>query len=177
VRYMAFWRRGAGATWTVAALALVRGSAASSTTAPPACESATSDRAARYAVSAADGAGAPVMDADTRFAAQAASMGPGPAFLAFIAHDGVSMGGAGPMGCGPEALAHAFDGAAPDDLTWQPRFGFVAAGGDLGFSVGVAKIRTSTGPATSKYRTIWKRQPDGDWRFVADGGSAAPPDA
>jgi ketosteroid isomerase-like protein len=28
----------------------------------------------------------------------------------------------------------------------------------------------------SKYLTVWKKQRDGSWRFVADGGSARPAD-
>jgi ketosteroid isomerase-like protein len=177
VRYIAFWKRASEGHWSVAALALVRGSAATSTEAPHGCETPAAERALAFAPRSGETDGAPVIDADARFAARAAESGPGPAFLAFIADDGISLGGAGLMGCGPAALAHTFDGFAPGDLTWQPRFGYVAAGGDLGFTVGVAKIRGAAGTTTSKYLTIWKRQPDGGWRFVADGGSDAPPDA
>jgi ketosteroid isomerase-like protein len=32
-----------------------------------------------------------------------------------------------------------------------------------------------TATFTGKYLTIWARQPSGEWRFVADGGSSTPP--
>ena len=176
MRYIAFWRRASSGQWSVAALVLTRGSDTSSSAAPAGCESPSADRAPWFAGGARDSIGG-VVRADAAFAAAAAERGPGPAFVAYIAPDGVTMGGAGPLGCGPAALAHAFDGAAPGDLTWAPRLGFVADAGDLGFSVGVARYRGAAGEGTSKYLTIWRRQTNGDWRFVADGGNAAPPDA
>jgi ketosteroid isomerase-like protein len=38
--------------------------------------------------------------------------------------------------------------------------------------VGEASIRTRH--YYSKYLTVWKRQPDGAWKFVADGGNERP---
>ena len=116
------------------------------------------------------------MDADRAFAARAASAGPGAAFTEFIAVDGLTLGSAA-MACGREPIRAAFAGSSPGDLLWAPRLGYIAGSGDLGFTVGVADLRTESGPAKSKYLTIWRRQRDGTWRFVADGGNAAPPDA
>jgi ketosteroid isomerase-like protein len=55
----------------------------------------------------------------------------------------------------------------------------VAAGGDLGFTVGEAEIRTMApdgAPRTgySKYLTVWRRAAVGEWRYVIDGGNDRP---
>jgi ketosteroid isomerase-like protein len=62
---------------------------------------------------------------------------------------------------------------------WRPVAGGVAKSGDLGFTVGNAVFtgrREDGGQVVrySKYLTVWKKQHDGDWRYVVDGGSARP---
>jgi ketosteroid isomerase-like protein len=64
-------------------------------------------------------------------------------------------------------------------LSWTPLFAGSSESGDLGFTVGTA-VDTVPHPDgkverfPSKYLTLWARQADGTWRFVADGGSATP---
>jgi ketosteroid isomerase-like protein len=61
-------------------------------------------------------------------------------------------------------------------LTWEPKFADVAASGDLGYSYG---IYTSTSkdeegkPTIEKgtYVSVWKRDHEGDWKFVLDTGN------
>jgi ketosteroid isomerase-like protein len=55
----------------------------------------------------------------------------------------------------------------------------VAQSGDLGFTVGNAEFTGKLDDGTpvlrhSKYFTVWKKQRDGTWRYVVDGGSARP---
>lgn len=57
-------------------------------------------------------------------------------------------------------------------LEWWPTFVGVALSGDLGFSTGPA---AENGTPYGHYLTIWRRQADGSWRWVYDGGSAADP--
>ena len=66
-------------------------------------------------------------------------------------------------------------------LIWQPLYASISNGKDLGFSVGRYHA-TSFGPtgqeftATGFYLTIWKKQQDGQWRFIFDGGNKLPVD-
>jgi len=58
-------------------------------------------------------------------------------------------------------------------LTWTPDFVDVAASGDIGYTYGryLYEATDSTGkPVQSRgiFHTVWKRQPDGSWRFVWD---------
>ena len=64
-------------------------------------------------------------------------------------------------------------------LTWYPLLADVAQSGDLGYTVGTAVYtgrREDGGQVVrySKYLTVWKKQRDGGWRYVVDGGSARP---
>lgn len=62
----------------------------------------------------------------------------------------------------------------PDQsLTWKPDFVDVSNSGDLGYTYGTAVFTTidSTGAKKErigKFHTVWKRQPNGDWKFVWD---------
>lgn len=59
------------------------------------------------------------------------------------------------------------------DLSWKPDFVDVSSSGDLGYTYGkyVYTVTDSTGMSQSStgiFHTVWKRQPDGNWRFVWD---------
>ena len=65
-------------------------------------------------------------------------------------------------------------------FTWSPQRARVAESGELGYTVGDYRIsrRDSTGQVAEtldrgKYVSIWRRQPDGTWKVVADIGSSA----
>lgn len=60
-----------------------------------------------------------------------------------------------------------------ETLDWAPTRSRAAGSGDLGWTVGAAD---PSGDLTffSKYVTLWLRQPDGLFRYEADGGNAAP---
>ena len=74
---------------------------------------------------------------------------------------------------GRDAIAGAFAGFPADAvLEWAPVAAEIAASGDLGCTVGRASVTALH--SYSKYLTIWKRQADGSWKFVADGGNARP---
>jgi hypothetical protein len=70
------------------------------------------------------------------------------------------------------ATSSAWPCHTPSTLEWSPIIG--DASGDLGYTVRTATIRGERGVHYSKYLTVWKRQRDGAWRFVVDGGNAAP---
>lgn len=58
-------------------------------------------------------------------------------------------------------------------LEWAPDFVDVSAVGDLGYSYGKYTITAtdSTGQLVKSsgiFHTVWKKQPDGTWRFVWD---------
>ena len=61
-------------------------------------------------------------------------------------------------------------------LSWEPHLAFVSASADLGYTLGtyrsvrhdsIGQERSGTG----KYVTIWRKQADGGWKVVFDGGN------
>jgi ketosteroid isomerase-like protein len=64
-------------------------------------------------------------------------------------------------------------------LEWWPAYAGIAASGDLGFTTGPYVAGTGERQGHGWYFTIWRRQPDGSWRWVLDHGpptrEAAPP--
>ncbi|MEK7720117.1 MAG: DUF4440 domain-containing protein [Bacteroidota bacterium] len=67
-------------------------------------------------------------------------------------------------------LAPRYKGA---ELLWKPDFVEVSASGDLGYTYGKFLFPThdSTGQVIRSkgiFHTVWKKQADGQWRFVWD---------
>ena len=69
--------------------------------------------------------------------------------------------------------------ASPIVLKWEPEFMDISASRDFGISTGpweVQEYRPNTPPLfTGYFLTVWKRQPDGIWKVILDGGSTTPP--
>ena len=58
-------------------------------------------------------------------------------------------------------------------LSWRPTTVEVSSSGDLGYAVGAYELSVKDpqgNPVTDKgkYITVWKKQPDGQWKAVAD---------
>jgi len=175
-RYIAFWRREEHG-WRIAAYAETYGSPPPALALPPGAEHAV---LRDQPMSRARGALEAMRAADTAFSRDAALRGTGRAFAAFAASDAQVFSGPGEFISGPDAIMDSFGPASRDNsLVWHPLLGEVARSGDLGFTVGNAVFtgkREDGAPLVrhSKYLTVWKRQRDGEWRFVVDGGSARP---
>lgn len=152
--------------WRIAAHARTR-MAPVSDSVPPAARLVSSDPVR--------GPGDPseLMRADSAFSAMSVAQGVKPAFLAYATEDAISFGGGPGMNEGRQAIGAAFDGFPSGAvLAWWPVAAVIAESGDLGCTVGEAKIESLK--QYSKYLTIWKRQRGGSWKFVADGGNARP---
>src|SRR5688572_11794959 len=109
-----------------------------------------------------------LLRADSVFSAMSVRSGARAAFLAFSANDAMTFGSGMAFNNGHDAIAAGFDGyTAGTVLEWTPVFAEVALSGDLGCTAGEATIMARH--YFSKYLTVWKRQADGSWKFVADG--------
>jgi ketosteroid isomerase-like protein len=63
----------------------------------------------------------------------------------------------------------------PGDLVWRAQYVAVAPSGDLAFSAGPSLLRGAGRASGGFYLTVWRRQPDGSWKFVIDQGADMPP--
>jgi ketosteroid isomerase-like protein len=60
-------------------------------------------------------------------------------------------------------------------LLWEPRFGDIAASGDLGYLTGPSETIVPGQPARhGNYFSVWKRQADGEYRVILDVGGNTP---
>ena len=63
-------------------------------------------------------------------------------------------------------------------LVWQPIFAGISRAGDLGYTTGPWQFKNDIKDAKfsgfGNFMTVWKKQPDGKWRFVVDLGISNP---
>lgn len=66
-------------------------------------------------------------------------------------------------------------------LAWQPVFAAVSAAGDMGYTTGPWEFKADINDAKpagyGEFITVWKKQPDGTWRFAVDLGISHPQSA
>jgi len=117
---------------------------------------------------------------EAKFAADTAKGG-GKSFATWFAPDAVTLSNGKAPVTGHDAIA---DGTTwlPQDyqLTWTPEGARMGPSGDMGFTwghyEGRAKDRDgSTHTTTGRYMTIWKKQPDGQWKVILDASNDGPP--
>lgn len=112
------------------------------------------------------------------FSRMAAEKNTRDAFMAYIADDGLLFRN-GAVNGKKWMLEHP---SPPTDkrplLAWQPAFAGMAAAGDMGFTTGPweAKpdINDEKPSGYGHFVTVWKKQPDGTWKFVVDLGISHP---
>ena len=121
-----------------------------------------------------------LMRTDEAFAKFARERNVAGAFREFAAPEATSF----PMGESPihgrEAIYQSMLSFPKGELLWTPSAADIAKSGDLGYTWGTFEFRTTdaAGKPVSrhgKYLTVWKLQPDGSWKFVADIGNPGPP--
>jgi len=121
-----------------------------------------------------------LLEIDREFSQMSLEKGTDAAFLAYMAEDAVIHPYKGDPLEGRDTyqdLAHRLsESGIQRILQWEPHFSDAARSGDLGYTLG--SYRSSlTNPDSSQevttgyYITVWKKQADGTWKFVFDGGN------
>lgn len=105
----------------------------------------------------------PVVEAERAFARDVSEQGFKKGFLAHAAPDAIMFS---PRPADPRpGLTALPDGPPPPGppLQWWPQWAGIATSGDFGFTTGAASIPV-------RYFTVWRKQPDGSWKWIYDGG-------
>jgi ketosteroid isomerase-like protein len=123
---------------------------------------ATSAPGTRVASSAA-----PVIAAERAFARHSIEIGTNSAFRNFTAPNGQVPRASGIVDA-PAEYANATD-PGPGNLFWWPAYAGISRSGDLGFTTGPFSGDAARTPV-GQYFTVWRRQPDGSWKWLFDGG-------
>ncbi|MDO1557895.1 nuclear transport factor 2 family protein [Brevundimonas sp. 2R-24] len=108
--------------------------------------------------------------AERAFAADHPSMGTAGSFLKWAEPTAIMFAGGRPA-----PVTEVFADAGPRDpnepsLFWWPNWVGIAMSGDLGISTGGVEVG---GRRAFHYFTVWRRQADGGWKWVYDGGAGA----
>lgn len=176
-RYIAAWKKQGDGSWKVGAYMLLLTNPAPLPT-PATGFGTRQDNGVRGAHSGDPAATlAAAMQADRDFAALSVAQGPRAAFVAFAAEDAIAIGG---PSFGPTEIGAGFpEDPAAVRLLWAPIDGDAAGSGDLAYTIGHATTEVpqadgSVARSYSKYITVWRRQPNGEWKYETDGGNSRP---
>lgn len=120
-----------------------------------------------------------LINVDKEFSDMSKQNGVSEAFIFYADQNVVKLGqGSHPI-VGKTKLTEAY--ASIDDsqmeLTWEPLKAEMAASGDLGYTYGkyyLTAIDSVESTSIGYYVSIWKKQADGNWKFVLDGGAEGP---
>jgi ketosteroid isomerase-like protein len=123
---------------------------------------------------------AAMADTERAFAKRATDVGWKQAFLEYFADDAIGFAGTEAVRA-RDQLRQAPDPPRDLQLLWEPRYGDVAASGELGWLTGpsttINPARNNGAPRYGNYASIWKRQPDGRYRVLIDVGVNLPAEA
>ena len=119
---------------------------------------------------------------EARFAKDVLERG-GAGFAAWFADDGVALGnGAAPL-IGKIAIAQSAKWSPKVyQLTWTPIAARMGPSGDMGYTWGHFEGRSKDANGnpvvtTGRYMTIWRKEPNGQWKVVLDAGANEPVEA
>jgi ketosteroid isomerase-like protein len=93
------------------------------------------------------------------------------AFATFISEEAIFFSGNNPLR-GREAVIKAWSGfyeSADAPFSWRPDTVEVLESGSLALSSG--PVLSASGEEIGRYNSIWRKDPDGEWRVVFDKGS------
>ena len=111
-----------------------------------------------------------LVQAEKNFAQMSVEKGIRAAFLANFADDAIV------FDPGPVNGKQLYQKRPATDaqLTWQPIFADIARAGDMGYTTGPWEFKKTKGDekpvAYGQFLSVWKKQPDGTWKVVLDGG-------
>jgi ketosteroid isomerase-like protein len=115
-----------------------------------------------------------ILDTEKAFAQLVKEEGLKAGFLAYAADEAVLSRG-GQLIKGKKAIEAYFDRQTLKDvrLEWAPDFVSVSASGDLGYTYGRFTLQAmdQAGQEIKSegiFHTVWKREPNGEWRYVWD---------
>lgn len=112
-------------------------------------------------------------DADLAFSDYSVRHGINKAFIEF-AHDSVVLLKDKTMPIvGKQSLIESYRGKIDTGviLTWKPEKAFMAKNGELGYTYGFWTLVAKTDTTKGTYLTIWKKDANGNWKYIADTGN------
>jgi ketosteroid isomerase-like protein len=178
-QYIAFWRRQGDGSWQVEAWSF-SGAFAEPGELPPFFGHPTDNGHGPFRPVDQAAEETALLATDAAFSQTSEDLGQAEAFRLYADRHAMLLSGGEPDFVIGRKAIFEFRSAAPEDFTlvWTPVAAGVGPLGDLGWTVGNFVGNDSVlGTRYGKYLTIWQKTPSGEWKFVQDGGSSAPPPA
>ena len=108
-----------------------------------------------------------IISADLAFSDMCRQVGMKKAFLQYIDNEGVLLRPDHLPIVGAEAINYiSFLSDTAYTLSWEPSHAEIASSGDLGYTYGTFKLELPDTTLTGTYVNIWKKEKDGEWKFV-----------
>lgn len=114
-----------------------------------------------------------LIDADIAFSDYSVKHGIQKAFIEF-AHDSVVLLKPKRMPIvGKLSLIKSYEGKSDSGvvLTWKPAKAIISKSGELGYTYGFWTFVAKTDSSHGTYMTVWKKDPSGQWKYIADTGN------
>ncbi len=125
-----------------------------------------------------------LIKADKKFSEKSIKDGIAAAFIAYADEDVILMRDQQFPIIGKKGLEEYYSKIKKGNakLEWSPVKAVIANSGELGYTFGnwIYTAKDTNGNLNKTYGnyvTIWKKQKDGSWKFVLDGGNTTPPPA
>lgn len=120
-----------------------------------------------------------MIQTDKEFSKMSEDIGFPAAFIHYADENVIKMNPGREPYFGKEELTKAYSEPLPNNkikLVWEPVKAEISSSGDLGYTFGnwVMNTLTKDGKDTvvnGVYVSIWKKQADGNWKYVLDGGN------
>jgi ketosteroid isomerase-like protein len=108
-----------------------------------------------------------MISADLAFSDMCRQLGMKKAFLQYIDDEGTLLRPDHLPIVGAEAINYiSFLSDTSYTLSWKPAHAEIASSGDLGYTYGTFKLQLPDTTLTGTYVNIWKKEKDGEWKFV-----------
>jgi ketosteroid isomerase-like protein len=114
-----------------------------------------------------------LIDTDIAFSDYSVKHGIHRAFIEF-AHDSVAILKDKQMPIvGKQSLINSYEGKSDIGmvLSWKPSKALIAESGELGYTYGFWTFAAQNDTSLGTYLTIWKKDADGKWKYIADTGN------
>ena len=117
-------------------------------------------------------------ETELAFSRMSLEKGMAAAFIHYADKDVIKLGSDGQFPIiGKDSLIASFANKPPQTFTleWSPVRVEVSQSADLGYTFGTWIFTNIKGEKSyGVYMTVWKKQTDGSWKYVMDGGSSTP---
>ena len=114
-----------------------------------------------------------LFDVDRNFSDSAAKIGFNKAFIEFAHPDAVLLRENSMPVAGKQAITNIYEKADTTGIrfSWEPLAGDIAESGELGYTYGIYTLQVDTIVEKGTYVSIWKKDDNGNWKYVLDSGN------